>query len=124
MNRPKAVVSQQQNISKQQSENSRPSIPHFKATEPQPVAQTAIGWGAREATFQAEVAPDATWAPAPAGSWWKNKSKKPRPDLDISDAEKMVIDEKPRGKAKVMFIEPNAGGGEAEAGPEEITPGE
>lgn len=71
-------------------------------------SSAAIGWGAREASFQAEVAQDATWAPAPAGSWWKNKIKKPRPDLDLSESEKLAIDEKVRAPSKVMFVEPQA----------------
>ena len=66
----------------------------------------AIGWGARTPKFEQEVALDAKWAPAPAGSWWKNKSKKLRPDLDLSESERLAIEQKIRAPSKVMFIEP------------------
>ena len=126
MNRPKAVAAPtpQQSKPTLQPQSSRPSNQQYRPPQPQPVVQEAIGWGARQANFQAEVAPDATWAPAPAGCWWKNKSKKPRPDLEISDAEKMAIDEKPRAKGKVMFIEPKATEKDTAAKPEETASSE
>ena len=69
-------------------------------------SSTAIGWAERSAKFDEEIALDAKWAPAPAGSWWKDKNKKPRPDLDLSEADKLAIDEKVRAPGKVMFLEP------------------
>ena len=122
MNRPKAVAAPtpQQSKPTPQPQRSRPSNQQYRPPQPQPGAQEAIGWGARQANFEAEVAPDATWAPAPAGSWWKNKSNKPRPDLEISGAEKMAIDEKPRAKSKVMFIEPSAGEKNTAAATEDV----
>jgi hypothetical protein len=126
MNRPKAAAIQQQFISHPQPQSIRPSNQQYRLpqSQPQPAIQEAIGWGARQAIFETEVAPDATWAPAPAGSWWKNKSKKLRPDLDISDAEKMAIDEKPRSKGKVMFLEPKATAEDVVAEPKETASSE
>lgn len=82
----------------------------------QPPYQKAIGWASRTPNFETEVNSDATWAPAPSGSWWKKKNKgkgKPRPDLDPSPAEKMALDEAPKS-SKVMFAESDPGGEDAE----------
>lgn len=70
-------------------------------------SRTAIGWGSRASKLDREVNPDATWAPAPAGSWWKKKGKQ-RPDLDPCLEEQMALDEAPTRPSKVMFIEPKA----------------
>ncbi|KAK3708182.1 squalene synthetase-like protein [Vermiconidia calcicola] len=70
-------------------------------------SRTAIGWGSRASKLDEEVNNDATWAPAPAGSWWKKKGKQ-RPDLDPSPEEQMALDEAPTRPSKVMFIEPKA----------------
>lgn len=64
----------------------------------------AIGWASRTSTFDQEVNPDATWAPAPAIPYWKKP--KPRQDLDPSPAEKLALDDAPPRESKVMFAEP------------------
>ena len=80
--------------------------------------KSAIGWASHSSKFEDEVAPDTTWAPAPSGSWWKNKSKKLRPDLAPPESEKLAIGKKPRGPSKVMFAEPQATPEEVAAMPE------
>ncbi|KAK3703513.1 squalene synthetase-like protein [Vermiconidia calcicola] len=70
-------------------------------------SRTAIGWGSKPSKLEQEINPDATWAPAPAGSWWKKKGKQ-RPDLDPAPEERMALDEPPTRPSKVMFIEPKA----------------
>ena len=67
---------------------------------------TAIGWASRTAKFEQEVNAEATWAPAPAGSWWKNRKGKPRPDLDPSPAEKMALNQAQPRPSKVVFAQP------------------
>ena len=55
--------------------SSRPNLSPSRNAVP---SRSAIGWGSKPPKFDEEVNPDATWAPAPAGSWWK--TKKPPPE--------------------------------------------
>jgi len=65
----------------------------------------ARGWGAAPSKADREVNLDATWAPAPAGSWWRKGKGKQRPDLDLPAAEKMAIDQSPPKQTKVSFAD-------------------
>lgn len=65
---------------------------------------TAKGWAAAPSKADKEVNPDAIWAPAPSGSWWKKG--KARPDLDLPPGEKAAIEAMPVRPSRVMFAEP------------------
>lgn len=68
----------------------------------------ARGWGASTSKADQEVNMEATWAPAPAGSWWKRKNKMARPDLDLTAEEKAAIDQSPSKVTKVAFAQPGS----------------
>lgn len=68
----------------------------------------ARGWGASRSKADREVNTEAVWAPAPAGSWWRQDKKQPRPDLDMSAEEKAAIDQSPPKLTKIAFTEPGS----------------
>lgn len=66
----------------------------------------AKGWAEKTSKWEAEVDPNATWAPAPGGSWWKKG--KERPDSDLPAAEITAIEGSRPSQPKVAFTEPEA----------------
>ena len=68
-----------------------------------PQGPQASGWGAKAPKWdqQLQTAPT-DFAPAPPGSWWKNKGM-PRPDLGPSSEEKLAFDAAAPKVSKVAF---------------------
>ncbi|KAK5172715.1 squalene synthetase-like protein [Saxophila tyrrhenica] len=71
-----------------------------------PASTKAMGWATQMSKQDQEVNMNATWAPAPAGSWWKKPKK--RPDLDPSPEELSAAEGTPRSAPKVALAEPKA----------------